>query len=78
MSSTAEEQAEVDAQRSDVGTGLAIDPEHGKVALGIELEQLALIDGAHAQATLDGRHQRRALEQRSRQGLDGLSHFLLE
>lgn len=42
-------------------TGLALDPEDAEVALVVKLEQLLLVDGPHAELTLDGANQRRAL-----------------
>ena len=42
-------------------TGLAADPEDTQVPLGVELEQLALVDGTDTQLTLHGRNERRAL-----------------
>ncbi len=61
----AEQQAEVHAQRADVGARLALDPEDAEVARLVVLEQLGLVDRAHAQLALDGRDQRRALRKKS-------------
>ena len=44
------------------------------MSLGVILHHLALVDGPDPQLTLDGCDERWALEQRSRQGLQGLQH----
>lgn len=61
----------MDAEGSDVGTGLAGDPEDTEVAVVIELDDLGLVDGTDTELTLDGRDQGRALEQSTGQGLEG-------
>ncbi len=76
VSADAEEETEVNAERSDVGAGLAADPEDGEVAVVVELEELALVDGADAELALDGRDQRRALEQGAGERLDDARQLL--
>jgi len=49
---------------------LALDVEHGKVAVVVEFKQCRLVDRAHTQLTLDSRNQRRPLEQRAGQRLE--------
>jgi hypothetical protein len=71
VAARAEQQAEVHAERADVGARLARDPENGKVALRVELHEPRLVDGADAQLALDGRDERRPLEERARKRLDG-------
>ena len=61
---------EMHTERPDVRARLARHQEHGQVALLVELEQLGLVDRAHAELPLDGRDERRALEERTGQGLD--------
>ncbi len=61
----------MNAQRSDVRTGLARDPEYDEVALGIKLNEFALVNGADAQLALNGGDERRALKQGSGQRFDG-------
>lgn len=68
----AEQQTQVHAQGTDVGAGLARDPEDAEVAVVVELDQLALVDGTDAQLALDGRDEGRALEQRAGKGLERL------
>ena len=68
----AEQQAQMHAEGTDVGAGLARHPEDAEVAVVVELDQLALVDGADAQLALDGRDEGRALEQGAREGLEGL------
>lgn len=70
----AEEETDVDAEGTDVGTGLALDPEDAELALVVVLDDLALVDGADAEAALDGRDGRGALEQAAGQ----LLHHLRE
>jgi len=60
-----------------VGTGLASNPEDGQVAVVVKLDQLGLVDGTDTELTLDGRDQRRALEESTGQGLEGLGELLL-
>ena len=62
MRADTEQQAKVDTERPDIRPGLAGDPEHGKVSLGIVLEQLALIDSPHPELPLHGGDEREALE----------------
>mmetsp|Transcript_13087 Transcript_13087/g.33250 ORF Transcript_13087/g.33250 Transcript_13087/m.33250 type:complete len:264 (+) Transcript_13087:848-1639(+) len=73
----AEHKAEVHAERADVRARLARDPEHAQVALRVELEQLALVDGAHTQLALHRGDERRALEERTCKRADRLSELRL-
>lgn len=66
-----EEETQVDAQGTDVGTGLAADPEDTQVAVVVELDELALVDGSDTELALDGGDQGRALEEGTGQGLEG-------
>ncbi len=75
MTADAEEKTQVDAEGTDVGSGLAVDPEDTEVPLLVELDELALVDGTHAQPPLHGGDQRGTLEQRTGQGLDGLGQL---
>lgn len=59
------------AESTDVGTGLAADPEDTEVAVVVELNQLALVDGTDTQLALDGGNQRRTLEQSTGKRLEG-------
>lgn len=72
MAANTEEETEVNAQGTDVGTGLAAHPEDGEVAVVVKLNQLRLVDCSDAQLALDGRDQRRSLEEGTSEGLDGL------
>mmetsp|Transcript_11307 Transcript_11307/g.27527 ORF Transcript_11307/g.27527 Transcript_11307/m.27527 type:complete len:303 (+) Transcript_11307:533-1441(+) len=58
----AKHEAQVHAERADVGARFAGDPEDAEVALRVVLEELALVNGAHAQLALDGRDKRGPLE----------------
>lgn len=77
MAADAEEQSEVDAEGPDIGTGLARDPEDAEVAVVVKLDELAVVNGADAELTLDGRDEGRALEQGAGQGLDRAAELLL-
>lgn len=57
------------AERTDIGAGLAANPEDAEMPVVVELVQLALVDRPDAQLSLDGRYKRRSLEQRARQSL---------
>lgn len=64
-----EEKTQVDTEGTDVGTGLAANPEDTEVALIVELVVLALVDGTDTELALDGRDQRGTLEECTSQGL---------
>lgn len=66
----AQQQTQVHAQCSDVGTSLAADPEDAEVSVVVELDELALVDGSDTEHTLDGGDQGRALEERTGEGLE--------
>lgn len=68
----AEQQTQVHAERPDVGAGLARHPEDAEVAVVVELDQLALVNGADTELALDGRDEGRALEEGTGEGLEGL------
>uniref|UniRef100_A0A0E0H4Q7 DUF3615 domain-containing protein n=1 Tax=Oryza nivara TaxID=4536 RepID=A0A0E0H4Q7_ORYNI len=85
MRADTEQQAKVDTERPDIRPGLAGDPEHSKVSLGIVLEQLALIDSPHPELPLHGGDEREALEDGACNGDDnrtlnffkkGTCHFI--
>lgn len=73
----AQQDAQVDAQGTDVGAGLAADPEHAQVALLVVLVQLGLVDGADAELALDGGDDGGPLEEGAAQGLEGAGDGLL-
>lgn len=53
VSSHAQQQPHVHTQRPDICPCLTADPEHSQVVLLVILYQLALVDGAHTQLTLN-------------------------
>jgi len=57
-------------QRVRKGTSLAADPEDTEVAVVVELDDLALVDGTDTQLALDGRDQGRTLEESTSEGLE--------
>lgn len=72
MTTDAKKKAKMNAEGTDVGACLAVHPEDPKVSVPIVFDKLALVDGPHAQPPLDGRDKRRALEECTSQGFDGL------
>ncbi len=68
----------MDADGPRVEAGLHGDPEDAHVALLVVLQQLALVDGAHAQLALHSADERRPLEEGAFQLLQFLKkrHFL--
>lgn len=71
MGADSEEQTKMDTECSDIGTGLARNPEDTEVAVIVELDELALVNGADTELALDGRDQGGALEQGACEGLKG-------
>jgi hypothetical protein len=72
-----EEETKVDTEGTDVGTGLARNVEDSKLALVVELEELAGVDGADTELSLDSRDKRRALEESTSEGLKGARELCL-
>lgn len=70
-------ETQVNTECSDVGTSLTADPEDTEVSVVVELDELALVDGSDTELTLDGRDQRRALEQSTGEGLESASELSL-
>lgn len=66
-----EKETEMDAKGSDIGTGLARNPEDTEVTVIVELDELGLVNGADTKLALDGRNQRRSLEEGTGEGLQG-------
>ena len=64
-----EEETKVNTEGTDVGTSLARDVEDGELALVVELEELARVDGTDTELPLDGGDKRRTLEERTSEGL---------
>jgi hypothetical protein len=73
VSANTEKKTQVHTQGTDVGTGLAANPENTQMTIVIELDELALVDRTDTQLTLDSGNQRRTLEQSTGEGLQGLS-----
>uniref|UniRef100_A0A0A9DQN9 Uncharacterized protein n=1 Tax=Arundo donax TaxID=35708 RepID=A0A0A9DQN9_ARUDO len=74
MRTYTKEQPKVHTECPDIGTCFAGDPEHRKVALGIMLQELALVDGPHPELALYRRDERRALEHGARERLQRAGH----
>ena len=62
MTPHAEQQTQMDAQGPDISPGLTGDPKDAQVAVIVEFNELALVDGAHAELALDGGNERGSLE----------------
>lgn len=71
VAANSENKTQVHTERTNVRAGLAGDPEDTEVALFIELEELGLVDRADTKLALYGRDQRWALEEGTREGLEG-------
>jgi hypothetical protein len=50
----AEQEAKVNTEGSDVGAGFAAYPEYTKVAVVVEFDELAFVNGSNAELALDG------------------------
>lgn len=59
------------AERSNVGTRFARDPEDGKMALVVEFNELGLVDCSNTELTFYGRDQGRSLEESASQCFEG-------
>lgn len=70
-----EQQTQVDAESTDVGTGLAANPEDTEVAVVVKLDELGLVHGTDTKLALDGRDQRGTLEQGTGELLEGLGEL---
>lgn len=77
MGTNTEQKTQVNAESTDVGTGLAADPEDTEVAVVVKLVELALVDGTDTELALDGRNQRRALEEGTSQSLQSTAELRL-
>jgi hypothetical protein len=77
MAADTEEETKVNTEGTDVGTGLARNVEDSKLALVVELEELARVDGADTELPLDSRNKRRALEKSTSEGLEGARELCL-
>lgn len=75
MGTHTEQETQVHAKSTDIGSCLAADPEHTKLPLIVELVELALVDGTDTELTLDSRNKRGALEERASQGLKSASEL---
>ena len=77
MRTSSQKETQVDAKSSNVCSSFAIEPDNAQVALAVELEQLAGVDGAHSKSFLHSRDQRRSLEESSRKSLNSLGKLCL-
>lgn len=70
MPSHSQQESEVNAERPDVGSRLARDPEDGEVTVVVELDELALVDGSDPELALDGGDERGTLEEGAGEGFE--------
>lgn len=77
VATNTEKETQVNTECSDVGTSLTADPEDTEVSVVIELDELALVDGSDTELTLNGRDQRRTLEERTGEGLKSAGELSL-
>ena len=77
VTANTEEETKVDTEGTDVGTGLARNVEDSKLALVVKLEELAGVDGADTELSLDSGNKRRALEESTSEGLKGARELCL-
>lgn len=64
------------AERSNIGTSFARDPEDGKMALVVEFDELGLVDCSDTELTFYGRDQGRSLEESASQCFEGTGERL--
>jgi hypothetical protein len=55
MAADSKKQSEMDAQGTDIGSGLTTDPEDCQVSFIVKFDQLGFIDRSNSQLTFDGR-----------------------
>lgn len=72
-----EQKTKMHAKGTDIGSGLAADPEDTQLPLIVELVKLALMDGTNTQLTLDGGNQGRSLEKSTSESLEGACKLCL-
>jgi hypothetical protein len=72
-----EQETQVNAESTDVGTSFAADPENTKLPLIVEFVELALVDGTDTELTLDSGDKRGTLEERTGEGLESAGELSL-
>jgi hypothetical protein len=65
------------AERTDICTSFAADVEDGEMAVIVEFEELLAVNGTDTKLTLDGRNERRALEEGAGQDFQGARELCL-
>jgi hypothetical protein len=69
VTANAENQTKMYTQGSDIRSSLARYPENRKVAVFIVFEKLRIVNSTDSKLALDGRNQRRPLEEGTSKGL---------
>ena len=75
--SDSQKKTEVDTEGTDVGSGLAGNPEDTEVALVVELVKLGLVNGTDTELTLDCGNERWTLEESTGECLKGTGELSL-
>ena len=65
------------AERSNVRSSFARDPEDGEMTVVVEFDEVALVDGSDSQLSLDGGNERRSLEECSGERFESPGEGLL-
>lgn len=73
MTSNTKNKTKMNAKSSNISTSFAGDPEDNKMLIGIIFKELAFVYGANTKLALDGRNQRRALEDSTGEGFESSS-----
>jgi hypothetical protein len=74
--SDTQQQTQMNTQGSDVRSGLTRDPEDTEVSFLVVLEHLGFVDRSDTELTLDGRDERRSLEEGTGEGFETPSESL--
>jgi hypothetical protein len=72
VSTNTEQKTHVHTERSNVRSSLTRDPEDGEVTVIVEFNEFHVVNGSNAELSLDGRDERRALEESSGESLNCL------
>jgi hypothetical protein len=75
--SNTQQQSQVNAECSDVGSRLARNPKDAEVTVVVEFDELALVDRADSELTLDGRDEGRTLKKGAGESFEAASKGFL-
>lgn len=77
MRADAQEKPHMDTESSDIGSGFTAHPENTQVAVVVELDNSAFVDGTDTKLTLNGGNQRGPLKKSTGQGFKGTRKLCL-